>query len=164
MPKRDSTQAKIAMIMNPMEMTLTKDHIKVLLHIVPKTETQSFLCLPSLDSMAHYKYLNEMCMTMKTDLIDQRASVDNSSIKRYIKNSGENDTTVKVTSSTSSLSALAATPTEDDQELGQRIRDRRMSLKTSLEWDHEVISPCKVPAAAQAIAQKEEEEEEEDQE
>ena len=37
MPKKDSTQAKIAMIMNPMEMTLTKDHVKVLLHIVPKT-------------------------------------------------------------------------------------------------------------------------------
>ena len=84
MPKRDSTQAKIAMIMNPMEMTLTKDHVKVLLHIVPKTESDSFLFLLSLDTMTHYKYLNDMCESMKRQLLDKTELVVNSSIKRYI--------------------------------------------------------------------------------
>ena len=107
------------MIMNPMEMTLTKDHVKVLLHIVPKTESQSFLCLPALDTHAHYKYLNEMCDKMKSDLIDQTELVANSSIKRYIKKSAEIDAEKVVSmeaEKTALREALAATPTEEKEE------------------------------------------------
>ena len=55
MPKKDSAQEKIAQIMNPMEMTLTKDHVKVLLHIVPKTraEKEDFLLLPPITTKEH---------------------------------------------------------------------------------------------------------------
>ena len=38
LPKKDSIQERIALIMNPMEMFMTKDHVKVLIQIVPKTE------------------------------------------------------------------------------------------------------------------------------
>ena len=93
------------MIMNPMEMTLTKDHVKVLLHIIPKTEGNSILFLPPLDTMEHYKYCNEICEAMKSTLVDETELVANSSIKRHIKKSVEIDTRKN-----SSLAALSATP------------------------------------------------------
>ena len=37
-PKKDSIQEKIASIMDPNQMTLTKDHVKVLIHIVPLSQ------------------------------------------------------------------------------------------------------------------------------
>lgn len=39
-------------------MVLTKDHVKVLLQIIPKN-SQDFMTLPAIASMQHYKYLNE---------------------------------------------------------------------------------------------------------
>lgn len=50
MPKRDSVEEKIALIMDPMKMVLTKDHIKVLIQILPKTQ-QEYMFLPQIASM-----------------------------------------------------------------------------------------------------------------
>lgn len=44
--------------MNPMQMTLTKDHIRVLIEIIPKATADVFL--PAIDSMAHYRYLKNL--------------------------------------------------------------------------------------------------------
>ena len=78
MPKKDSTQAKIAMIMNPMEMTLTKDHVKVLMHIVPKTASDQHLFLTTIETMEHYRYINEVLEEIK----QVNEPVANSSIRR----------------------------------------------------------------------------------
>ena len=46
--------------MNPMQMVLTKDYVKVLLHIIPNSAQPSFLSLPSIESMQHYKHINQV--------------------------------------------------------------------------------------------------------
>ena len=81
LPKKDSIQAKIAMIMNPMEMTLTKDHVKVLLHIVPKTASDQHLFLPTLDTMEHCNLTDELLAQIKSG----NEPVASSSIRRQIK-------------------------------------------------------------------------------
>jgi len=52
LPKKDSVENKIALIMNPMQMAITKDYVRVLLHIIPKTTAECYF--PPIDSMAHY--------------------------------------------------------------------------------------------------------------
>ena len=41
------------MIMNPEQMVLTRDFIKVLLHIIPINQNEEHLSLPPLDSIQH---------------------------------------------------------------------------------------------------------------
>ena len=43
--------------MNPMEMVLTKDHVKVLLQIIPKTQREQYVNFAPMDTMEHYRYL-----------------------------------------------------------------------------------------------------------
>ena len=57
-PKKDSIEDKIAVIMNPMQMILNKDHVKVLIEIVTKSSAEKHL--PAIDSMAHYRHLKEL--------------------------------------------------------------------------------------------------------
>ena len=77
--------------MNPMEMTLTKDHVKVLLSIVPKSKQDQFMMLPPISTKAHQEYIDEMCSEIQKDLVDgdSLATVDDSSIKRYLKHTWE---------------------------------------------------------------------------
>jgi len=94
LPKKDSIQEKIAMIMNPMEMTITKDHVKVLIEIVPKSQAIDYF--PPMESYAHYKYLNEHCTEMQDELLAKDASggeevLGNSAVKRYLKHCAKVD-------------------------------------------------------------------------
>lgn len=57
-PKKDSIEDKIAVIMNPMQMILNKDHVKVLIEVVTKSSAEKHL--PAIDSMAHYRHLKEL--------------------------------------------------------------------------------------------------------
>lgn len=70
LPKKDTVQEKIALIMNPMEMILTKDHVKVLIQIIPKSQTDTFVLFPPMDTMEHYKLLQDMSMEMQKDLME----------------------------------------------------------------------------------------------
>ena len=91
-PKRDSIQEKIAMIMNPMQMTLTKDHVKVLLHIMPRKQSKS-LSLPAIESMDHYENLNEVCIRMQSGIAAGEVELlERSAIQRYLKGCQEIDT------------------------------------------------------------------------
>ena len=58
LPKADSMQEKMAMIMNPMQMTLTKDHVRVLIEIIPMATAEKYL--PVIDSKAHYHYVKSL--------------------------------------------------------------------------------------------------------
>jgi len=51
-------QEKMAMIMNPMQMTLTKDHVRVLIEIIPMATAEKYL--PVIDSKAHYHYVKSL--------------------------------------------------------------------------------------------------------
>jgi len=57
MPKKDSIEDKIAVIMDPMQMTLTKDHVRVLIEVVAKNVAENHL--PAIETMAHYRHLKE---------------------------------------------------------------------------------------------------------
>ena len=60
MPKRDSIQEKINLMMNPMENLVTKDHFKVLLLVVPRSQT-SFMSVEPIESTENYEALKEAC-------------------------------------------------------------------------------------------------------
>ena len=74
------------MIMNPMQMVLTKDHVKVLMEIVPKS-TNAKNCFPAMDSMAHIKYINDLFVEMQDELVNQEddEACGLSAIKRHLK-------------------------------------------------------------------------------
>ena len=55
----DPIQEKIASIMNPTKMSLSKDHVRVLIEIIPKNDAAGGPTL-ALDSMAHYSYVQEL--------------------------------------------------------------------------------------------------------
>jgi len=56
-PKKDSLADKIQQIMHPTQTKITKDFVKVHIHIIPKTE-QSFFFLPKMEDAKFYVYLN----------------------------------------------------------------------------------------------------------
>ena len=51
--------------MNPMEMVLTKDHVKALIHIIPNSnDSKKFTSFAPMDTMENYKDLQEHCQEM----------------------------------------------------------------------------------------------------
>ena len=71
MPKKDSIEDKIAVIMNPQQMTLNKDHVKVLIEVVAQSSAETHL--PSIDSMAHYRHLKEILEEQKDEVVAEPA-------------------------------------------------------------------------------------------
>ena len=120
LPKSGSIQEKVALIMNPMEMVLTKDHVKVLVQILPKAQ-QDFLFLPSIMSTQHYKHIDEICTTMQKQIAEGEIQVlAMSAIQKYLNNSSEKDSSTK--------------SGNDDNATPSKRRDRAMSLRTTMEW------------------------------
>lgn len=60
--------------MNPMQMTLNKDHVKVLIEVVTKSSAEKHL--PAIDSMAHYRHLKELYEEQKDQVGTEPAQSD----------------------------------------------------------------------------------------
>ena len=141
--------------MNPMQTILTKDHVKVLIEIIPKSkEAKSFF--PPMDSKAHIEYLNELCTEMQKEVLNlEDEALGLSSIKRHLKHCARVDqglltvpapSTIaaafgasNISASMRKLSGLSANEDEQVPNAGQP-RSRRLSIKTSLGWNEDLGS------------------------
>ena len=125
--------------MDPNEMTLTKDHVKVLIHIVPLSQQLDTLILPPMDSMEHYEHIKARCTDLQQEL--SKKPIDElgmSALKRYFKSCTESDDKPKQAVNTEEDTTGSNSPKLE-------ARQRRLSLGTSLEWDSRIRS-----AAAEA--------------
>ena len=105
LPKAGSLQEKIATIMNPMQTTLTKDHVRVLIEVIPKAAAAEFL--PAIDSMGHYRYLKNL---LEEEKAPQIRSVELSAIRRYMFKSDEIPAEEQKSNVPVGLASLAADP------------------------------------------------------
>ena len=118
------------MIMDPMQMTLTKDHVRVLIEVIPKAAAEKFL--PAIDSMAHYRYLKNILEEEKDPNI---LSVELSAIRNYMFQSTEDKVEEQKSNIPSGLAALAAEPNAADAAATDGILKRRLSLKSQMGWN-----------------------------
>ena len=68
-------------------MVLTKDHVKVLMQIEPKSESPQYEFLPQIESLAHSNHLNEVVTEMQAKIAEDgsASSLGLSAIRRHLK-------------------------------------------------------------------------------
>ena len=145
MPKKDSIEDKIAVIMNPQQMTLNKDHVKVLIEVVAQSSAETHL--PSIDSMAHYRHLKEILEEQKDEVVAEPAKPELLSARlHYLRQTSKIDidsaskeakAKPAAAAGLAGLGALSAGPAAEDEPEQEALefKKRRMSLNTSMGWN-----------------------------